>query len=429
MDDLKSDREIPLRPSEPMPPSLPPRRRIWGRLIWILIGLVVIGAVAWVIFRPHAVQRAPTGRFSSDQPMPVATATATTGDLPIMLDALGTITPLATVTVRTQISGQLMQIAFTEGQIVKQGDFLAQIDPRPYQATLDQNQGQLLRDQALLDNARIDLARYRKLVAQDSIASQQRDTQASLVQQYEGAVKTDQAMVSNAQLNLAYCHIVAPVTGRVGLRQVDTGNYVQTSDANGIVVITQLKPISVIFTLPEDRLPAVLKRVHSGATLQVTIYDRTQTNQLATGTLATIDNQIDTSTGTVKLRAQFDNDDETLFPNQFVNAELLVDTLHGATIVPTAAIQRGAPGTYVYLLAADQTVSVKPVKLGPADGERVAVTEGLAPGDKVVTDGADRLRDGAKVTIPDAAAPAPKAAPRTLGKRGQNRQGGNRPAQ
>jgi membrane fusion protein, multidrug efflux system len=429
MDDLKSDREIPLRPSEPMPPSLPPRRRIWGRLIWILIGLVVIGAVAWVIFRPHAVQRAPTGRFSSDQPMPVATATATTGDLPIMLDALGTVTPLATVTVRTQISGQLMQIAFTEGQIVKQGDFLAQIDPRPYQATLDQNQGQLLRDQALLDNARIDLARYRKLVAQDSIASQQRDTQASLVQQYEGAVKTDQAMVSNAQLNLAYCHIVAPVTGRVGLRQVDTGNYVQTSDANGIVVITQLKPISVIFTLPEDRLPAVLKRVHSGATLQVTIYDRTQTNQLATGTLATIDNQIDTSTGTVKLRAQFDNDDETLFPNQFVNAELLVDTLHGATIVPTAAIQRGAPGTYVYLLAADQTVSVKPVKLGPADGERVAVTEGLAPGDKVVTDGADRLRDGAKVTIPDAAAPALKATPQTLGKRGQNRQGGNRPAQ
>jgi membrane fusion protein, multidrug efflux system len=429
MDDLKSDREIPLRPSEPMPPSLPPRRRIWGRLIWILIGLVVIGAVAWVIFRPHAVQRAPTGRFSSDQPMPVATATATTGDLPIMLDALGTVTPLATVTVRTQISGQLMQIAFTEGQIVKQGDFLAQIDPRPYQATLDQNQGQLLRDQALLDNARIDLARYRKLVAQDSIASQQRDTQASLVQQYEGAVKTDQAMVSNAQLNLAYCHIVAPVTGRVGLRQVDTGNYVQTSDANGIVVITQLKPISVIFTLPEDRLPAVLKRVHSGATLQVTIYDRTQTNQLATGTLATIDNQIDTSTGTVKLRAQFDNDDETLFPNQFVNAELLVDTLHGATIVPTAAIQRGAPGTYVYLLAADQTVSVKPVKLGPADGERVAVTEGLAPGDKVVTDGADRLRDGAKVTIPDAAAPALKATPRTSGKRGQNRQGGNRPAQ
>jgi membrane fusion protein, multidrug efflux system len=429
MDDLKSDREIPLRPSEPMPPSLPPRRRIWGRLIWILIGLVVIGAVAWVIFRPHAVQRAPTGRFSSDQPMPVATATATTGDLPITLDALGTVTPLATVTVRTQISGQLMQIAFTEGQIVKQGDFLAQIDPRPYQATLDQNQGQLLRDQALLDNARIDLARYRKLVAQDSIASQQRDTQASLVQQYEGAVKTDQAMVSNAQLNLAYCHIVAPVTGRVGLRQVDTGNYVQTSDANGIVVITQLKPISVIFTLPEDRLPAVLKRVHSGATLQVTIYDRTQTNQLATGTLATIDNQIDTSTGTVKLRAQFDNDDETLFPNQFVNAELLVDTLHGATIVPTAAIQRGAPGTYVYLLAADQTVSVKPVKLGPADGERVAVTEGLAPGDKVVTDGADRLRDGAKVTIPDAAAPALKATPRTSGKRGQNRQGGNRPAQ
>jgi membrane fusion protein, multidrug efflux system len=249
------------------------------------------------------------------------------------------------------------------------------------------------------------------------------------VRQYEGTVKTDQAMVNNAQLNLAYCHIVAPVAGRVGLRQVDTGNYVQTSDANGIVVITQLKPISVIFTLPEDSLPAVLKRMHSGATLQVTIYDRTQTNRLATGTLATIDNQIDTSTGTVKLRAQFDNDDESLFPNQFVNAELLVDTLHGATIVPAAAIQRGAPGTYVYLLAADQTVSVKPVKLGPADGERVAVTEGLSPGDKVVTDGADRLRDGAKVTVPDPGAPATKVPPgAAAGKRKQNRQGGSQPA-
>jgi multidrug efflux system membrane fusion protein len=427
MDDLKSDREIPLRrPAEPLHP--PPPRRTWRRAIWLLIALAVIGAVAWVVLRPQPAQRAPTGRFSSDQPMPVTTATAESGDLPITLNALGTVTPLATVTVRTQISGQLMQIAFTEGQTVNKGDFLAQIDPRPYQNTLEQVQGQLLRDQALLDNAQLDLARYRKLVAQDSIARQQLDTQQGLVHQYEGAVKTDQGLVSNAQLNLAYCRIVAPVTGRVGLRQVDTGNYVQTSDTNGLVVITQLKPISVIFTLPEDRLPAVLKRVQSGATLQVAIYDRSQSIKLATGTLATIDNQIDTSTGTVKLRAQFDNNDESLFPNQFVNTELLVDTLHGATIVPTAAIQRGAPGTYVYVLGPDLTVAVRPVKLGPSEGELVAIREGLAPGDKVVIDGADRLRDGAKVMVPDPAA-APKAAPRAPGTRGQNRQSGNRPAQ
>ncbi|MDB5410823.1 MAG: multidrug transporter [Rhodospirillales bacterium] len=427
MDDLKSDREIPLR--RPLrAPQPPPRRRIWGRLVWLLIGLAVIGAVAWVIFRPHAAPRSQTGRFSTDQPMPVATATAETGDLPIMLNALGTVTPLATVTVRTQISGQLMQIAFSEGQTVAKGDFLAQIDPRPYQNALDQAQGQLVHDQALLDNANVDLTRYRRLVSQDSIARQQLDTQIGLVHQYEGTVKTDQAMVSNAQLNLAYCRIVAPVSGRVGLRQVDTGNYVQTADTNGIVVITQLKPISVIFTLPEDSLPAVLKRVHASATLPVTIYDRTQSVKLATGALATVDNQIDTTTGTVKLRAQFDNDDESLFPNQFVNTELLVQTLHGATVVPTAAIQRGAPGTYVYLVGPDLTVSVRPVKLGPADGERVAIQEGLAPGDKVVTDGADRLRDGAKVTIPDADA-AQKPAPRKPGARGQNRQGASRPAQ
>jgi multidrug efflux system membrane fusion protein len=319
-----------------------------------------------------------------------------------------------------------MQIAFTEGQIVNKGDFLAQIDPRPYQNALDQAQGQLLRDKALLDSAQVDFARYRKLVAQDSIARQQLDTQIGLVHQYEGTVKTDEAMVSNAQLNLAYCRIVAPVSGRVGLRQVDVGNYVQTSDTNGIVVITQLKPISVLFTLAEDNLPAVLKRLQSGATLPVTVYDRTQSNKLATGKLATVDNQIDPTTGTVKLRAQFENEDESLFPNQFVNTELLVDTLHGVTIIPTAAIQRGAPGTFVYLVGADQTVSVRPVKLGPSEGEQVAIRDGLAPGDKVVTDGADRLRDGAKVTLPDGAA-APKAPQRTPGAR--NRQGPNRPAQ
>jgi multidrug efflux system membrane fusion protein len=373
-----------------------------GWLILLLIVLLAGGGIAWLVMRPHATQ-APRGRFSGNGPMPVVVATAKKGDVPVNLNGLGTVTSLATVTVRTQIAGQLMQVAYTEGQEVNKGDFLAQVDPRPYQAALDQAQGQLLKDQALLDDARIDLVRFQKLVAQDSIATQQRDTQQYLVHQYEGTVKTDQALVDNAKLNLAYCHIVAPVSGRVGLRQVDQGNYVQTSDANGIVVITQLKPITVIFTLPEDNLPAIQKQLQAGATLQVTAFDRTRSTKLATGTLLTIDNQIDTTTGTVKLRAQFDNNDEILFPNQFVNAQLLVRTLKDTIIIPTAAIQRGAPGTFVYLLKpADDTVTVRKVKLGPADGEQTAVENGLEAGDQVVIDGADKLREGAKVSLPAA---------------------------
>ncbi|HYM02153.1 MAG TPA: efflux RND transporter periplasmic adaptor subunit, partial [Stellaceae bacterium] len=232
-----------------------------------------------------------------------------------------------------------------------------------------------------------------------SIAVQQRDTQEYLVRQYEGTVKSDQAQVDNAKLNVAYCHIVAPVSGRVGLRQVDPGNYVQASDPNGLVVLTQMKPISVIFTIPQDNLPAVAKRFAGGTKLTVTAFDRDQTTKLATGYLLTLDNQIDTSTGTVKLRAQFDNTDEVLFPNQFVNVQLLVDTLRGVTIVPTAAIQRGAPGTFVYMLKSDDTVGVQVVKVGPSDGERVAILNGLTPGDKVVVDGTDKLKDGAKVSV------------------------------
>jgi membrane fusion protein, multidrug efflux system len=294
--------------------------------------------------------------------------------------------------------------------MVKQGDPLVEIDDRPYQNQLQQAQGQLVRDQALLKNAQIDLARYRALVAQDSIARQQYDTQIYLVAQDEGVVKSDQALVDTATLNIAYCHITAPVTGRVGLRQVDQGNYVQTSDPNGIVVITQLQPITVIFTLPEDNLPAVMKQVQAGATLPVTAYDRSNAQKLAEGVLMTADNQIDTSTGTVKLRAQFANDDESLFPNQFVNVRLLVNTLHGATVIPSAAVQRGAPGTFVYLVKPDSTVTVQAIKLGPADGERVSVQSGLSPGDTIVVDGADKLRDGAKVSLPGAAG-APAATP------------------
>jgi multidrug efflux system membrane fusion protein len=302
------------------------------------------------------------------------------------------------VTVKTQIAGRLVAIGFQEGQIVKVGDFLAEVDPRPYQIALDQAQGQLVRDTALLHNAQIDLTRYRTLAEQDSIPQQQADTQAYLVHQYEGTVKSDQAMVDNARLNLEYCHIVAPVSGRVGLRQVDQGNYVQTSDPGGIVIITQLQPISVIFTLPEDNLPAVMSRL-TAATLPVTAYDRALVTKLAEGKLRTVDNQIDTTTGMVRLRAEFDNRDNRLFPNQFVTALLLVETMKGATLVPSAAVQRGAPGTFVYVVDGERVVHLQPVKLGPTDGERVAILSGATVGAQVVVDGADKLRDGAKVTL------------------------------
>jgi membrane fusion protein, multidrug efflux system len=303
------------------------------------------------------------------------------------------------VTVKTQINGYLTEVAFQEGQMVKKGDFLAQIDPRPYQVALEQAQGQLAKDQALLKNAQLDLQRYNTLVAQNSIATQTRDTQISLVAQDQAAIKTDQAQVDAQKLNLVYAHIVSPVTGRVGLRQVDAGNYVQTSDPNGIVVVTQLQPISVIFTLPEDSLPAVMKQVRAGSALPVTAYDRTGAVALGKGHLETVDNQIDTTTGTVKLRAIFDNEQETLFPNQFVNVQLLVDTLRDTNIVPTAAIQHGAPGAFVYVVKPDQTAAVQKVKVGPGDGQRIAVLDGLQPGESVVVDGSDRLREGAKVTL------------------------------
>jgi multidrug efflux system membrane fusion protein len=281
--------------------------------------------------------------------------------------------------------------------MVKAGDPLALIDPRPYENTLHQAQGQLLRDQALLDNARIDLQRYRLLVSQNSAARQQLDTQESLVHQDDGTVKIDQAMVDNAQLNVDYCKIKAPVTGRVGLRLVDLGNYVSAGGTNGIIVITQLQPITVIFPVAEDHLPAVMKQILAGAKLPVEAYDRGGGTLLAKGFLATVDNQVDPTTGTVKFKAQFDNRDLALFPNQFVNVRLLVDTLHDATIVPAAAIQYGPAGEFVYVVGGDDTVAMRPVTLSRAEADKVAVLSGLAPGTRVVIAGADRLRDGAKV--------------------------------
>ncbi len=383
----------------PAGPAAPPPSRgsRLGVLIWGVAIVLLVAGIAWLVHW-RAQQNGQAARRNPAS-VPVVTAPVGRGDLPVTLNALGTVTPLATVTVKTQINGRLVGIGFQEGQLVRAGDFLAQIDPRPYQIALEQAEAQHVRDTALLNNARIDLARYRTLMAEDSIPRQQLDTQEYLVHQYEGTVKADEAAVDSARLNLEYCRIVAPVSGRVGLRQVDQGNYVQTSDANGIVVITQLQPISVIFTLPEDRVPAVVKRLGAGATLPVTAYDRALTTKLATGTLLTLDNQIDTTTGTVRLRAQFENKDNSLFPNQFVTALLLVDTLKGTTLVPNAAIQRGAPGTFVYVVNDERVVSLRPVKLGPTDGERTAAESGVAPGERVVVDGADKLRDGTKVTL------------------------------
>jgi multidrug efflux system membrane fusion protein len=382
-----------------------------SRLRWVLGLIVLLGAglgVAWYWSTHHAAQtagRTGAGRGGQTPPQPVGAATIDQGNIRIILNELGTVTSLDTVTVLTQISGQLTEVGFKEGQVVKQGDFLAQIDPRPYQAALGQAQGTLAHDQGLLAQAQADLKRYQTLGRQDSIAQQQLEDQRYLVQQYTGTVQTDQGTVDNAKLNLAYCRIVSPIDGQIGLRLVDQGNYVQAGSATGLVVVTQMQPISVLFAVPEDNLTEIIQRTRAGTTLSVAAYDRANVNLLATGQLSTVDNVIDTTTGTVKLRAIFANPDETLYPNQFVNARLLVNTLENTVRVPVPAVQRGEPGTFVYVINANNTVSVRPVQVGPTDGGYMAVLSGLQPGEKVVTDGTDRLRDGVAVTVP----PPPKA--------------------
>ncbi|HEY2817224.1 MAG TPA: MdtA/MuxA family multidrug efflux RND transporter periplasmic adaptor subunit [Casimicrobiaceae bacterium] len=374
---------------------------------------------------------APSGRRGggggdASRPTPVATTAARQGDFDIYLNALGTVTARSTVTVRSRVDGQLLRVLFNEGQVVKAGQLLAEIDPRPFQVQLEQMNGQLAKDQALLANAQVDLERYRTLLKQDSIASQQVDTQASLVRQSEATIASDQGQVNNAKLQLSFTKIVAPIAGRLGLRQVDAGNMIHATDTNGLVVITQVQPIDVIFPIPESNLPRVQRRLAEGDPPIVDAYDRNQTRKLATGKLITIDNQIDTATGTIKLKAAFPNDDSALFPNQFVNVRMLLDTLHGATIIPTAAILRGAPGTFVYVVKDDKTVTVRPVKVGPIEGENAVIDSGVTPGEVVVIDGTDRLREGAKVETVTRGAPAPASADKTQRRPRQPGEGGRK---
>ncbi|MFZ1150067.1 MAG: MdtA/MuxA family multidrug efflux RND transporter periplasmic adaptor subunit [Xanthobacteraceae bacterium] len=404
-EDLKPDLKPDWAPGvrrlipEPFKPwvKAPPRSR-WrigiGVGVLLLLAFAVYETARWV-----RTATPPGGRFPQGASQTVGASTAALSDVRVILNELGTVTPLATVTVQTQINGQLTEVGFTEGQSVKKGDFLAQIDPRPYEYLKEQFEGQLAHDQGLLAQAQLDQKRYETLAQQNSIARQQAEDQVFIVQQYAGSVKQDQGLVDAQALNLAYCRIVSPITGRVGLRLVDPGNYVQTTNASGIAVITQLQPISVVFTLPEDDLPEITPQFTAGSPLIVTAYDRANLRQLAVGKVSAIDNQIDTTTGTVKVRAQFDNENNALFPNQFVNVRLLVKTLQNAVTVPTSAIQRGAPGTYVYVINADNTVSVRQVSTGAVDGNVTAINSGLSAGERVVTDGTDRLRDGVKVTV------------------------------
>jgi multidrug efflux system membrane fusion protein len=417
MNELPPDVKQPVQtPILLQAPPVPVWRRWW---FWITILLFVIaGVYAWRTFnsRPAEGDTAPAAQAGAAggrragggagaggpggrSQAPVVVATAKTSDLNVFLNSLGAVVPLNTVVVKSRVDGQLNRVLFNEGQSVKKGDLLAEIDPRAFEVLLAQAEGQMARDQALLKNAQVDLERYKTLFQQDSIAKQQVDTQESLVRQYEGAVKVDRGQIDNAKLQLSYTKVIAPISGRAGLRQVDTGNIIRASDANGIVILTQLQPISVLFTVAEDSIPAVMKRQRNESKVPIEVWDRARKNKLGSGLLASVDNQIDATTGMVKMKAQFSNDDATLFPNQFVNTRMLVDVMHGVTVIPTAGVQRGSQGSFVYVLKPDSTVTLRLVKVGATEGDNSAIESGVAPGEQVVVDGADRLREGAKVEV------------------------------
>ncbi len=379
------------------------RRRL---LLALLVLLVVLGVV---LFWTRERQTRNAARKAPPPPPAIAVSAVKVqrADFLVSLTGLGTVTPVATVVVHTRVDGQLMEVRYKEGAMVREGDVLAVLDPRPFQATLTQAEGQLARDSAQLAEARIDLERYRALWAEDSIAKITFDTQASLVGQLEGAVKTDQGVIDTSRINLIYCRITSPITGRVGLQLVDPGNIVHTTDTNGIVVVAQMRPITVVFPISEDSVPQVRAKLKAGAKLVVEAYDRDMTQRLATGKLIALDNQIDVATGTLRLRAEFPNEKDTLFPNQFVNARLLVDTIKGAAVTPADAIQRGPQGTFVYVVNAEMTAAVRPVTVGAVQGGGAWIKTGLSPGELVVVSGVDKLRPGARVRLaPQAAAPA-----------------------
>ncbi len=384
-------------------------------LWWVLFLVVLLGASAYFLLpkpkqAPSSASAANAGKKGRGLgSIPVVAAKAQKGNIGVYFAGLGNVTPIYTVTVKSRVDGELMKVLYSEGQIVHQGDLLVEIDPRPYQVMLEQAEGQLTKDQATLDNARIDLDRYTKLLAQNAIPEQQLATQKAAVVQAEGTVKADQGAIDSAKLDLVYSKITSPITGRVGLRLVDPGNIVHATDSNGLVVITQIEPISVIFTIAEDQLPAVVQKMRAGQHLTVEAWDRGMTKKMAVGTLQTLDNQIDQTTGTVKLRAQFENDDDALFPNQFVNARLLVEEKHGVTLVPNAAIQRNSQSTYAWVVKPDQTVTVRQITVGTTEGDQSQIVSGLAPGEVTVTDGVDKLQEGTKVTPRFAGAAAKSA--------------------
>ncbi len=390
-------------PASVQPAQAEPSRRRWW--LWVIV-LLVLGVIAYFVATKIAGEKTDQpaagkgkGKGDAGQTNPVVTATARKGDIGVYFTGLGAVTPLATVTIKSRVDGQLTSVRYREGDMVHKGDLLVEIDDGPYQAALTQAEGQLLRDQATLENAKIDLARYQQLAPLKAIPEQQLATQVATVHQDEGIVKLDQGQIDSAKVNLAYTKITAPVDGRIGLRLVDQGNIVNSTDTNGLLVITQMDPISVIFTLAEDQLPPVLQKTGAGQKLEVDAYDRAQNTKLAQGSLATLDNQIDPTTGTLKLRATFDNSKGTLYPNQFVNVKLLVQEKRGVTLVPTAAVQRNSQMTYVYVVKQDSTVTVRTIMLGTTEGDDSEVTSGLMAGEVVVMTGVDKLQEGSKVNV------------------------------